>query len=134
MSLLGIFRSSEKAVDTAAAVVEKSTDGIISGLDKMVFTEEEKSDVKMKWFDKTIEFHKAIMQEALPSAVSRRVLAWMITGVYLSHFTFASIVWKFDREWAKFIIENVITRLEFAFGAVISTYFIYHGLKQVIKK
>lgn len=134
MAFLDIFKSSAKAVDVAADVVTKSTDGIISGLDKMVFTEEEKSDVKQKWFDKVIDFQKALMQEALPSAISRRVLAWMIAGVYLVQATAASIIWRFNKEWAQFIIDNILGRIEFAFSAVISTYFIYHGLKQVVKK
>ncbi len=134
MAFLDIFKSSAKAVDVAADVVTKSTDGIISGLDKMVFTDEEKTDAKQKWFDKMVDFQKALMQEALPSAVSRRVLAWMIAGIYLLHVTAASIIWRFNQDWAKFIIDNAVSRVEFAFSAVISTYFIYHGLKQVMKK
>jgi len=134
MGVLDIFRSSAKAAETASSVINKSTDGIISGIDKMVFTEEEKTDVRQKWFETTVDFQKALMQEALPSAVSRRVLAWMISGVYLAHITFASIIWRFNEKWAEFVINNVIERVEFAFGAVISTYFIYHGIKQVVKK
>jgi hypothetical protein len=134
MGIFDIFSSSSKAVDTAANVIDKATTGLISGIDKLKFTEEEQSDASQKIFQQKLEFQKALMQEALPSAVSRRVLAWAITGVYLSLCLFSAIIWRFNLEWAKFIIEQILARIEFAFGAVISTYFIYHGIKQAIKK
>lgn len=127
MGLLDLFRSSDK-------IVEKTADGIYNGLDKLVFTDEEKADAKQRAFQADLDFKKLMMQEGSPSAISRRILAWAISGVYMSLVVVSCIIWRFNQEWAKFIIENGVARIEFAFGAVISTYFIYHGLKQVFKK
>jgi len=131
MGIFDIFKSSAKAVDVAANIADKASTGLIAGIDKMAWTAEEKSDAQGATFAAMIDFQKSLMNESLPSAVSRRVLAWAITGAYLAFLLFAGIIWRFNIPWAQFIINDILGRIEFAFSAVISTYFIYHGLKQL---
>jgi hypothetical protein len=124
-----IFKSSSKAIDTTANLLEKGA----AGIDKLFFTEEEKSDAKKAWFGSWIDLQKILSTEGLPTAISRRILAWMITGTFLLLIVFACVVWKLDKEWAQFIFEKGVSNLSFSAGAVVTTYFAYYGINKVVE-
>lgn len=131
MGLFDIFKSSSKAVETASEVVSKSTDGIISGIDKMFHTEEEKADAKQKWFDTWLTLQDTLAHEGTPTAIARRVLAFMIMGMFLFLILFGVIVWKFSPEWSK-VIFNAVESLSTLAAAVGATYFIKDAVVKAI--
>ena len=69
------FLSAKKAADNIAGAVPKVIDGAISGIDALVFTDEEKSN-----FIKGLL--KQLYDNFMPRAISRRVIAVIIIGVF----------------------------------------------------
>lgn len=132
MGLLDIFKSSSKAVDTAADIAGKAAGGIISGIDKVFFTDEEKAEARQKWFSSWIEIQKVLASEGTPTAVSRRILAFMIMGTFLGLIVFGVVIWKFSPEWAG-VVFNAVDRLSTLAAAVGATYFIKDAVVKAIK-
>lgn len=87
------------------AAAEKVLDGAISGIDKIVYTEEEKADLRAKLGDQWIELQKTLGEETTVRGVTRRILAVMCVGVYIFLSLFCVAVWKFDKLYADFIWE-----------------------------
>lgn len=110
-------------------VVEKGAEII----DEAFNTDQEKSDARQKWFSTFLELQKVIATEGTPTALSRRILAFMIMGAFIFLILFAVIIWKFDPAWAKVIFEDGVGRLEFLAGAVGTTYFIKDAIVKAYK-
>lgn len=132
MGLLDIFKSSAKAVDAAAGIADKTADGIIAGIDKAFYTDEEKAEARQKWFSGWLALQQTIANESTPTAISRRVLAFMIMGVFLSLIVLGIALWKIDREWSRVVFDGV-DRLEWMATAVAATYFIKDALVKTAK-
>ena len=124
MNLLSIFSSSSKAIDAAANIAEKSADGIIGGIDKMFYTDQEKAEAKAKYFTFWLDTQKVIAGESAPTAISRRILAFMIMGPFVGMICFSVVVFKYDPAWATFILSQGVERLSLLAGAVGATYFV----------
>ena len=62
-----------------SATAEKAVDGIVSGLDAMVFTDEEKSQASMKVLDFKLKYAEATQG----MSISRRVIAFTISAAWL---------------------------------------------------
>ena len=133
MGILDIFKSSSKAIDTAANIAEKTTDGIIGGIDKIFYTEQEKAEAKKKWFDGWLDLQKIISNESTPTAISRRILAFMIMGPFVSLIVFGVVIYKFDTAWAQFILSQGVERLSLLASAVGATYFIKDAVVKAIQ-
>lgn len=122
----------------AGDVIKKTTDGIIDGLDDAKFTEQEKAefakDVYKSFMPMWMELQKTLATEGTPSSLARRVLAFMIMGVFLGLIVLACAVWKVDSKWAEFITSEGVGRLEFLAGGVGLTYFVYYGITKFFKK
>jgi len=81
---LGIFKTSSKAVGTAAEVVKMGAKGI----DAIWYTEEEKAEAAAKkgellykWGELSIEYLKVTQNESSARSLSRRYLAWGSFGL-----------------------------------------------------
>ena len=73
--MLGIIKSIFATGDTSSKVV----DGVMKAGDKLVFTDEERSDAsqtRLNWYLKYLE-------ATLPNNLSRRFLAFMVAGVWV---------------------------------------------------
>lgn len=68
-----------KQLFSAPDVVKDTVDAVREAGDKIVFTEEEKSDANQKYLDWLLKFHEA----SSGSNLSRRLLALMFVGVFL---------------------------------------------------
>src|SRR5688500_16654198 len=86
---------------------EKILDGTISGLDKLVLTEEERHDFMQKAGEQWLELQKLLGEETSVRGVTRRILAVMCVGVYIVLSLLSVAVWKFDKAFADFIWEVV---------------------------
>ena len=62
-----------------SATAEKAVDGIVSGLDAMIFTDEEKSHASMKVLDFKLKYAEATQG----MSISRRVIAFTISAAWL---------------------------------------------------
>lgn len=84
LSTLGKVFSSEKAI-------AKTVDAVSNGLDKLVYTEEEKADAASA--DRAAGRALVIgwMESTNGQNIARRVIAFMITGVWLMQYTIANL-------------------------------------------
>lgn len=116
-----IFGSAEVAADT----VGKATDAIINGVDKIVYTDEEKDDRAQARWERTFAFIEKTFDENSIRNITRRWLAWGITLWILSMATVAVIfAVRGNKEAVNAIID--VARafwLGEAFSAVIVAYF-----------
>lgn len=103
MSFLTTLFSIPKVVDTAAEVVSKGTDMI----DKAFYTDQEKAENTNKLMTFWLELQKMTANDSGVSAVARRFVAYLITGAFLYLVIFACMVWKYDRDWAEFILKTI---------------------------
>lgn len=98
--LKGIF-SAPKAVDAGLDLVKSG----VSGIDKLFFTEEEKSDARRNWFKLWLEGQKITASENTTRSVTRRILAVSIVGEFLLFILMAGIAWPWMKGWAMFLLE-----------------------------
>jgi hypothetical protein len=104
-------------------------DGVMAGLDKVWFTDEEKSEARQKGSDTLLKFWEVIANENTEQSKARRELAKMTFKVYFSLLLMAVAVYGFDVEYAKFIfsVAGVLTVLVTGIGAI------YFGPQQISK-
>jgi len=74
LSWFGLGKS-VKAVETGADVVKTFTDGIVDGLDALIYTEEERAKMSQKGAETLLEFFNVFARESSPRALARRALA-----------------------------------------------------------
>jgi len=60
----------------------KILDAGLSGLDKIIFTSEEKADLALKMGEQHIALMNAIAQESTPQSLSRRYLTLLVVGAF----------------------------------------------------
>lgn len=120
--------SAPKVLDKAGDIIEVAEHGI----GRLFFTDKDKSDASAKYFDTWLDIQKVLATENTNSAISRRILAWLITGTFLFLIVLAVAVYKWAPEWSKYIFTEALSRLEFGFGAVITTYFVTGGIAKVL--
>lgn len=85
MSFLGRLFGTEKALN---AVVE----GVSSGLDKLVFTDEEKAEAAAKERTEARAMVVQWMQATQGQNLARRLIALSITGIWLSQYVFGQML------------------------------------------
>ena len=130
-----------KAVDKTLNIADKTTSGIISGLDKMFYTKQEKAEVLIKKLEiaervsKThIELMKVTHDETTTRSVTRRIIAISIMAFTIFSIIAVCIIRKFDPEWAEFILK-VVEYFQFdrAFIAVVIFFFGNHIITRIKK-
>ncbi len=96
MKFIDLFRS-------GPAAAEKVLDAGIAGIDKIIFTEEEKSDARKALLDSWLKLQEMLGEETSVRGVTRRILAVIYSGTYV-FLTLASVaVFKFDKTYADFM-------------------------------
>jgi hypothetical protein len=133
--LFDLFKSSSKAADATVDIAQKMTGGLVSGIDKMFYTQEEKAIASKAAFDSYLpvylELQKTLASESSLSSITRRILAFMIMGPFVGMITAAGFIYKYDPEWAKFIMTGPVESLAFLAGGVGLTYFMYYGVTKI---
>ena len=133
MAWYSFLTSSTKAIDTTMRTGEKLAEGLMSGLDKVWHTEEEKSDAKQKASETILKFWELVAAENTEQSKARRYLAGMTFKVYFFFLLASLVLYGFDKEYAKFALSlaGVITFLVSAIGII---YFGPHQFSKIVKK
>lgn len=121
--------TTQKSIDKALDIGEKITTGVISGLDKLWYTDEEKADARQKGSDTLLKFWEVIANENTEQSKARRELAKMTFKVYFFLLLAGVTVYKFDSEYSKFIFDVAGTLT----GLVMGIAAIYFGPQQISK-
>ena len=119
------------AINQTMDIAEKTTDGVISGIDKIFYSPEEKAETltkRLEIADKIATTHIKLMQitadETTTRSINRRIVA---SYIMIINFIFAISIclsWKFDPEWANFMLKVCkMLWIGEAFTAVVIFYF-----------
>jgi hypothetical protein len=77
----------------------KVLDAGISGIDKLVYTEEEKAEARSQLLDHWIKLQATLGEETTVRGVTRRILAVMFCGAYVLLTLLAAAVWPWGDHW-----------------------------------
>lgn len=121
--------TTQKSIDKALDVGDKITTGVIAGIDKLWFTEEERVENKQKANETLLKFWEAVATENTEQSKARRTLAQMTFKVYFFLLLAGVSVYRFDAGYSKFIFEVAgnITPLVMGIAAI------YFGPQQIAK-
>lgn len=131
----------KNSLDKTLDIADKTSSGIMSGIDKMFYTEEEKADSLQKRLElsdqisKThIELMKVTHNETTARSVTRRIIAVSIMFLTFVSMILTCVVWKIDKEWGEFIL-NVTKyfQIGWAFITVVVFFFGNHMLTRFKK-
>lgn len=110
-----------KRLFSSPDVIEKTVDGIYSGVDKVFFTQEERSEATQK----AQEIYQAMWMAAVPSALSRRIIACSVTFVWVILVLLMVALGIFDNmASAEFTFEVMKSIVATPFGIIIGFYFL----------
>ena len=119
----------DKALTSVDNIVDKGS----SILDKAFYTKEEKADFKAKMAGVWLKIQEVIANENTARAITRRILAVMFCGTFLSMLAAGCVIWKFDKEWAEFIFQSAGV-LATSVALIIGFYFGYYAVENIVKK
>ncbi len=124
--LKNIFSSADK-LDP-----QKTFDTVASGVDKLFFTNEEKSDAAQKAWDQWLEWYKLSSTENSARSYTRRIMAVMFSSVFLFILLAAAGVWLIDKEYAAFLFDLGKELFPMVSG-ILFFYFGYYAVNSMIK-
>lgn len=122
-----------KTIDKALDIGEKITTGVVSGIDKCFYTDEEKAIALQKGSETILEFWKTVAAENTEQSIARRELAKMVFKSYFAMLFMTIAVYGFSKEMAKFIFDvaNSYGVLVLGVGGI---YFGPHQISKIWKK
>jgi len=131
MGLFATILGTPKAVEVVADTV-KSGMGM---LDNAFYTDQEKAVEAGKVMQTWLAIQKATAGENSVRSITRRILAWLVTGTFLFLVLFACLAYKFDSSWATFILAT-ITKSQLMYLAMIVGFFYFgsYGIGTLIGK
>lgn len=118
------------AIFGSAKNTETLVNAGVSGLDKMFYTNEEKSEdlAKMReWFLRYLEASQ-------PQNLARRFIALVVVGLWATLVLAAVIVFQFDASYADYIFEVITDAVLTPFNIIIGFYFLAHLTRQIPRK
>lgn len=134
MSFFGKLFGTEKAIDKGLGIIDKSVGHVASGLDQLFHTDEEKAQEHIKLTEMRMNMVKSLQDEFTPRAITRRILALVIFGLFFLHSNlWAWFAWKDNEKIASQFKE--LTKVDIQLVMLVAFfYFGYYGVKNIIKK
>lgn len=122
---MGWFTSLFGSAETAEHTVKRAVDGLYYGIDKLVYTKEEQADNEKVNIDQFIQFVSTTFNENSIRNITRRWLAWGVTGWILLNAQVAIIaaIFHHDDVVAKIIEIAAAFELGWCFFAILTAYF-----------
>lgn len=112
--LAAIFGSSKNT--------ETIVEGAVKGLDALVFTDEEKSEVNAKLGDWFLKYLAATQ----PQNLARRLIAVIVTALWSLLILAGVGVYKWDKDYSFFIFDTLRDTVNTPFSIIIGFYFAAH--------
>lgn len=133
MSFWGWIAGGGKAVEDVAAMGRTITEGVVSGLDHISYTEEEKAEGRQLAVETILKFWEAVAHENTEQSKARRELAKMTFKVFFSLLLMAITIWPFNMAYALFIFK-IAGAITFIVSAITVIYFGPHQISKIWKK
>lgn len=112
-----------KWFSTGSEAAGKVLDGAIKGLDAIVYTDEEKAVARQKLADQWLDLQKALGEETTVRSITRRILAILIVVPFVGLILGAAVAYKFDMEYAKFLLSLADSQFSWLALGVAGFYF-----------
>ena len=128
MGFLSMILGSKDTLDKADNIINRTMDGI----DHVFYTDQEKAEAHREGYKANIEYAKTQRDENSVRSVARRFIAIMVVGNFLALLNASVIMWKFDKEYARYIFDVALV-LSTAVTMVLGFYFGYYAIKSIIK-
>jgi len=111
--------------------VNNVIDKVSAGVDKAIFTDEEKSDAQKKVLDWTLEYVKATQYQS----IARRIIALIVTSLWCLLIIVGVIAkaWHGD-DLAKYVFNVISENVNEPFSIILAFYFLAHVVKGLGKK
>lgn len=122
--MFGLF-SSSKTVDKAVDLIDDSVRGVGNWIDEREFTVEERSVAQQKMLEFKLSVLERTSTESSARSISRRILAWSVTYVFLGLLLLATLGFILKASWAAQVL-SVAKLLNNAFWTIIGFYFVAH--------
>jgi hypothetical protein len=97
-------------------IAEKGVSSVISGIDKMFYTDEEKAntfDKRLEMSERLAQAHidmiKATASENSIRSITRRIATFFILGLFSFSLVLSAIGWMVNDEWAKFVMSALLS-------------------------
>ena len=124
MGWLGKLFGSDSALESGSRIAEKATTGIISGIDKAFYTDEEKADINLKMVDMSSKVLLGLQDQFTPRAISRRIIAFLFSISFCAAFITAIIFACLDDTS---IVDNIVHVVKvFDMGVIMGTIIIFY--------
>ncbi|MDY6789863.1 MAG: hypothetical protein SWH54_01225 [Thermodesulfobacteriota bacterium] len=133
MAWYSFLTSTSKTAETAAEAGKSIVDGLVSGIDAVFYTDEEKAQARQKGSETILRFWEAIARENTEQSKARRMLAKMTFQVFFFFLLAAAVVYRFDAEYARFLLA-LAGKIMFLVSAIGVIYFGPHQLQKIVKK
>ncbi len=122
--MFGLF-SSAKTVDKAVDLIDSTVRGVGTWIDERDFTAEERSEAQQKMLEFKLTVLERTSTESSARSISRRILAWSVTYVFLGLLLLATLGFILKATWAAQVL-SVAKLLNNAFWTIIGFYFVAH--------
>ena len=133
MGFFDFITSGTKAAENATEIGSKITGGVISGIDALVFTDEEKTQYSAKAGELYLKFWDTFGKENSEQSKARRELAKMTFKVFFFLLLAGVALYKVDKEYAFFIFKTAES-IKWLVVMVAGAYFIPHQIGKVYSK
>ena len=100
----------------------KVVDGVVNGLDALIFTDEEKSIASQKVLDFKIEYAKHTQNQS----IARRVIAFIVSGLWGALNLFAVGLHFFSVPGSEFVFKVISENINTPFMIIVGFYFAAH--------
>lgn len=131
MSWLNAILGTPKVIETAAEVVKSGA----SMLDNAFYTDQEKATNQTKMVDVWLKLQMLWANDNSVSASARRLIALLVYSAFLFLVMFACVVYKWDKEWATFILKTIIDiQLGWIVATITAAFFGLYGVGKYISK
>jgi len=106
--------------------VGKAVDTVFSGIDKSILTKEELVDYESKKADMLTKF--VLNDNNITRGISRRVIAFMFSIVFLALIVLGVGVWTVNEEYSEFIFTVIKELLLTPVSMILAFYFTLYGI------
>ena len=110
--------------------LDKLTTGAVSGLDKMFFTKEEKAEASQK----LSEWYLRYLEATQPQNIARRVIAFMVVGLWTFLVLFGVMAKYFNDAYAVYVFDTLENIVMNPFLMIVGFYFLTHTVRAFKKE
>lgn len=127
-----------KAVFGAPEIVTAVANTVRSGVDmvdKAFFTEQEKAENNVKIMDVWLKLQMILANDNSVSALTRRIIAFLIISTFCFLVVFACIIYPLNHEWSGYILKVIVdSQLTYITLGICGFFFFFYNWGKYISK